>query len=142
MKSLTIVSFLLLGVLTGACEDLEKAPSPLLGNWQAKSISEGGQELSEEALKAMQIEFKGDEFILRQDGKAVLSGTFTIDENKTPKFLTLIMKRGEKELKIPAIYQIKRASLNFCHPIAEGGPRPARFEAGLDRVLAKFSKAE
>lgn len=139
----TLPALLFIIATSAEADEPPKKGAGLQGTWQGVEIWDAEVKRDAESVKLLQIEFRGDKFVVRHTDKKLLSGRFSVDDSKTPKLLTLeaVDEDGETS-KIPAIYKIEKDGLTLCHPNKEEGNRPSSFKSSAEVVLATFTKQE
>jgi uncharacterized protein (TIGR03067 family) len=108
----------------------------LQGVWVTTEITSGGKKADLE----VRMEFKGDKVTMTRKGQPGISGTYTIDPDKSPATMDITLEKEGKKQAIPAIYELKGDELKLCHPFGEGGARPTTFEASTKTVLATLKR--
>jgi uncharacterized protein (TIGR03067 family) len=100
----------------------------LQGTWVRASVERNGQAVSADELKDIRLTITGDKYTL-DEGKDKRTGTFKLDESKTPKTLDIISDAGPNKGKtLKAIYKIEGDTFTYC----VAGPdkdRPTEFSA-------------
>jgi uncharacterized protein (TIGR03067 family) len=106
----------------------------LNGLWVPTSAVMGGKPYSEDACKAIQAVFHNGKYAVKV-GDQTDKGTFTVDESKDPKTLTIVGTSGpNKDKTIPAIYELDKDTLKVCYDLS-GKAAPAKFESAKDSQL-------
>jgi len=113
MRRIALVAIVLLASFALAGEgktDLDK----LQGTWVRASVERDGKPAAAEELKNSRLTLKGDKYTL-DDGKEKRTGTFKLDESKTPKTLDIISDAGPNKGKtLKAIYKIEDDTFTYC----------------------------
>ncbi|MBI1916015.1 MAG: TIGR03067 domain-containing protein [Planctomycetes bacterium] len=127
---LTLVVALLLGA------DPTKKPQ---GVWVYTEYTVGGEKIDP---KQSQLEFKGDKFTYTAKGEDTVTGTYTIDREKSPATMDLTIEREGEKITLSAIYELTGDVLKLCYPTRNSvsGGRPKKFEATAHTVLAIFKR--
>jgi uncharacterized protein (TIGR03067 family) len=109
-------------------------PTKLQGVWVFTEYTVGGEKLEP---KQSQLEFQKDKFTYTAKGEEAVTGTYTIDREKSPATMNLVFEREGEKITLPAIYELRGHVLKLCYPttgsVSEG--RPKRFEATANTVL-------
>ncbi|MFL5342374.1 MAG: protein kinase domain-containing protein [Gemmataceae bacterium] len=104
------------------------------GKWQAISGErDGGIVLKPEELKEMTMTFAGETATVTQPG-ARHSGTFTLDQTKKPKQITVTADESEKFRGNFGIYSLEGDTLKICMSDARMG-RPTEFKSRVGDKL-------
>jgi uncharacterized protein (TIGR03067 family) len=128
-----VALFLMTGVVVVGQEPkaASKDQEALQGLWQAVELEFNGQKAPAEAVKAFQVQIKGDQLVFNPatDNR---KHTFVIDPAAKPRAMDLTPADGPaKGRKMPyAIYKLDGDKLTICLD-KEGttGKRPAEFKA-------------
>jgi uncharacterized protein (TIGR03067 family) len=141
-----ITGALLLGLVTvsaaqGQTEEMKK----LEGTWNVVTATVDGKEAPADALKGVQIVFKGDTFSVRKDGKEVYGGTYKIDPTKSPPTMDTTVTSGEDKGKTDkGIYKLEGDMLTTVFPEDDKAERPKTFESKpgskLEMTILKRAK--
>src|SRR5207248_8856589 len=101
-------------------------PTKLQGVWVYTEYTVGGEKIDP---KQSQLEFKGDKFTCTAKGEEAVTGTYTIDREKSPATMNLTIEREGNKITVPAIYEFKGDVLKLCYPTGNSvsGERPKRF---------------
>ncbi len=110
---------------TGPPEDLKK----LEGTWEVTSLEVDGM-VQPKDKTPKQIVITADRLKMAPQGSEI---SFKIDPSKSPKWITLSLKKDDTTTTIPGIYQLKGDELWLCISVAEKGKafegkRPEDFE--------------
>jgi len=136
-----------LGLLLVACNRQQPsaaAPKTDLdrfqGTWYLVAAVEDGNVLPEGKVKQETIVVKGDTFLFpgKAEDATSKSGTFKLDENKTPKEMDTISKAKEVML---GIYRMDDNGYKVCFAPA-GKPRPTDFasQPGSGYILQSWGR--
>jgi uncharacterized protein (TIGR03067 family) len=106
----------------------------LNGLWVPTTAVMGGKPYSDDACKAIHAVFHNGKYAVKV-GDQTDKGTFTVDESKDPKTLTIVGTSGpNKDKTIPAIYELDKDTLKVCYDLS-GKAAPAKFESAKDSKL-------
>ncbi len=126
-----------LGLLTrpGLSAQEKGARDPLDGVWSAVALTVGGKTYSEEQVRMLQFDFRGDRVTVSMPDKKK-EGSFKADASKTPRQFEMNLD-GEKASR--GIYKLEKDRLTLCFA---DGERPAKFESapGSRNVLAVLKR--
>ena len=114
--------------------------NPLEGTWQCKFLSEGMSEAPSSEIASISVCFSDDTFMYIQNGTPVMKGTFTKNDQTSPKQIDFLYEEVEQKIQIPAIFEVNQLTLKLCHPQDEGENRPTNFEVSEQNCLAIFEK--
>jgi uncharacterized protein (TIGR03067 family) len=122
---------------TAVKEELKK----LSGTWEAVSAVEDGKELPR-PKGGVQAIVDGPRWTLNVEGKAVNSGTQTVDPSKTPKTIDLVLAEGpEKGKTVLGIYELKGDELKMALAEPGGKDRPKDF-SGKGAALYVYKRVK
>jgi uncharacterized protein (TIGR03067 family)/prepilin-type processing-associated H-X9-DG protein len=136
LASLLALPFLAagLGLLAGpgqSAQDKKTGKNPLDGTWTAVAIASGGKKQPEDQVKRLQMTFQGDKVTVKLLRKAT-AGTIERNDAREPRQFELKLQGAPPSV---GIYRLEKDTLTLY--FAEGGERPARFDAppGPKQVL-------
>jgi uncharacterized protein (TIGR03067 family) len=71
---------------------------------------------------------------------------YRLHPGRSPKAIDLLRRRGDEELVVEAIYELKNDTLRLAIPLGKASPRPSTFTTGPDSdscviVLRRFESA-
>src|SRR5581483_11296159 len=90
--------------------DLDK----LQGTWMRASVERDGKPASADELKNPRLTIKGDKYTL-DGGKEKRTGTFKLDDTKSPKTLDIIADSGPNKGKtLKGIYKFEDDTFIYC----------------------------
>jgi uncharacterized protein (TIGR03067 family) len=132
-------SLLLAGLLVAGlalAEEGGKDLKQLQGTWVRASEEKNGQKTPVAELKNTRLTLKGDQYTL-DDGKQKRTGTFKLDESKTPKTLDIVSGEGPNKGKtLKAIYKIEGDTFTYCvAPPDQDRPTEFSGKAGSGHTL-------
>lgn len=139
MKYLSIGGVLLLTALaqsswSAAPEKTQADAKALNGSWAPSSAVMGGKAYTEEEVKKIHLALHDGKYTAKV-GDEVDKGTFTIDDSKEPKTLTITGTEGPNKGKtIPAIYELEKNKLKVCYDMS-GKAAPEKFESTAESKL-------
>jgi len=140
--ALPVIALLSFGAALGREDAAKKELVKLEGAWQLVRGEEGGEPVSEYAVKNLAVIVKGDRLTFKNiapltDQASTL--TIKIDPSTTPKCIDLKVEAGSlKGTVLEGIYENKADELRLCLLFANGTRnRPVDFEAkaGSNRLL-------
>jgi uncharacterized protein (TIGR03067 family) len=106
----------------------------LNGRWVPTSAVMAGKPYSDDACKAIHAVFNNGKYQVKV-GDQTDKGTYTVDESKDPKTLTIVGTSGpNKDKTIPAIYELDKNTLKVCYDLS-GKAAPTKFESAKDSQL-------
>lgn len=119
---------------------IERDTKKLEGSWRTMSVESNGKKLSQDVIKEMadlRLVFKGDTGSIRNKGKVLSEGPFTIDPTKKPKTLDLEVTKGQRIGSTSlAIYELDGDTLKACWTsLAVDRKRPKEFATKPDSGL-------
>ncbi len=134
--TLTTTFLLICSLAPAAVNDPPKKDDAesLKGNWKALSVTERGQTVPAEFVKAMTFNFDGKKYIQKVEDESE-EGNYSIDASQSPKTIDLDIKTGnDKGKKQIGIYKIEDGKLTFIVAKAGSKDRPKSFkpEDGAD----------
>lgn len=112
------------------------------GSWTAVSVQGlDGRPVPTEEVADTRLFVKGNKFTLSGKGYSI-SGAFTIDPNKSPKTIDIVMDEDKaSETKLLGIYDVKDGIRKSCFA-ATGRERPTGFMYGKENYLIFEWKAQ
>ena len=115
-----------LGSLLGA--DKPKDEQKLQGPWTVVDAMRG-DEVADDVV-GHQLEFKGDSFVITQEGKTLYTGTFIVDADKPLKTIDFKHESGPLKGKTwLGIYKVSGDTLKICDNAGSiASPRPEGFD--------------
>jgi len=115
--------------------DLEK----IQGTWTIASGSYGGEDIEADVASKLQLEFKGDQLLLKGDEEVVKDYakiTLKLDPSVKPKAIDFAVGQGgEKGTVIEGIYEINGDELKICATIG-AKQRPTEFKSPENSQVA------
>jgi len=120
----------------GWCADPKpsKSETALNGRWTPESAVMAGKAFPDEVRKAISLTLFNGKYTVKE-GDQVDEGTYTVDETKSPKALTIVGTKGPNKGKtILAIYELDKGSLKVCYDMS-GKAHPDSFESKPDSQL-------
>jgi uncharacterized protein (TIGR03067 family) len=148
MKYFSLGGALLVTALatSGWCAEPEKTSSEskaLNGVWVPVSAVLDGKSMTTEECKGIHAIFHNGKYSV-QVGKQTDKGTYTIDESKDPKQVTIVGTDGPNKGKtIPGIFERDKDTLKVCYDMS-GKAAPEKFESKADSkaFLVTYAKQE
>jgi uncharacterized protein (TIGR03067 family) len=144
--------FITLALLAAAVDPGRDAASArdlagLQGIWMTVSLVSDGKTLVDEKHppkegSVTKLEYDGNHWMVKVEGKTIASGIFRIDATKTPKEVDILDASGVRNEKSKlGIYELKGDTYRYCLAPA-GKPRPAEFasKAGSDYSLGMMRR--
>jgi uncharacterized protein (TIGR03067 family) len=128
------------------CAEPAKAGSEskaINGFWVPVSAVMGGKSYTTEECKSIHAVFHNGKYSVKV-GDQTDKGTYTIDESKDPKQLTIVGTDGPNKGKtIPAIFELDKKTLKVCYDMSGKAP-PEKFESKTDSksFLVTYEKME
>ena len=128
---------------------IKRDTKKLEGSWRTISVETNGKKLPEDVIKEMadlRLVFKGNTGSIRNKGKVLSEGPFTIDPTKKPKTLDLKVTKGQRKGSTSlAIYELDGDTLKACWTsLAVDRKRPKEFatkpDSGLLLIIYKRKK--
>jgi uncharacterized protein (TIGR03067 family) len=108
-----------------ASDDLKR----LQGTWRMTSVVIDGKKVHEDDLKHMTVIFRGDTYIVKNEGKEVEKGTQKLDPTKTPRAIDAhVLEGADKGKDQLGIYELTGDTLKICFA-APGQERPKEFSS-------------
>lgn len=109
----------------------------LQGEWRAVEIVANGKPMDEEALAAIKVTMKGNEYSF-ESKKNSGQGSFKLDASANPKRMDVAESSGNE---FPAIYEISDGIFKACYAV-NGASRPTEFKSteGSDHVFAIYKR--
>ena len=141
MKRMMALAVVVAGVATctvaveagGAKGDKAK----LQGKWELTGISVAGKDLPTDTFKLI-LTFQGDKVISQQGDKKEEESTYTLDEKKKPRQMTVAKTAKDDEIKL--IYVLEGDTLKAARSAkGSGSDRPAALE-DKEAVLYTFKR--
>ncbi len=113
----------------GFCADQDQAPPKALnGRWTPDTAVMAGKPFPDELRKSIHLTLANGKYTVKE-GDQLDQGTYTVDESKTPKTLTIVGTKGANQGKtILAIYEHDKTTLKVCYDIG-GKAFPTKFES-------------
>lgn len=111
----------------------------LRGSWSCISLLEAGKKASDAERQETKLCFEG-ETVSATACSSTATGTYLVVTNSYPLAMDITYIAEGKEIRVPAIVEIRGATMTLCHPAGEGGSRPRKFEATTETVLAVLRK--
>ncbi|MBM4069345.1 MAG: TIGR03067 domain-containing protein [Planctomycetes bacterium] len=127
------VALLLMAAVVAVADEPKtgaKDKEALQGLWQAVELEANGKKAPAEAVKAFQVQFKGDQIVFNPASEN-RKHAFAIDPASKPKAMDLTAGDGPKKgQKLPcAIYKLEGDKLTIClDKEGEAGKRPTEFK--------------
>jgi uncharacterized protein (TIGR03067 family) len=147
MKYLSLGGALLATVMATSawCAEPEKAvgEKAINGVWSPVSAVMDGKSMTTEECKSIHAVFHNGKYSVKV-GDQTDKGTYTVDESKDPKQLTIVGTEGPNKGKtIPAIFELDNKTLKVCYDLS-GKAAPAKFESKTDSktFLVTYAKME
>ncbi len=111
----------------------------LQGKWELTGVRIAGSDIPAGSVRLV-LTFQGDKVIAWKDDKKEEETTYTLDETKKPRHLTVARTAKEKEMR--AVYQVDGDTLKIAVS-AKGtdGDRPGALD-GPDAVLLLFKRVK
>jgi uncharacterized protein (TIGR03067 family) len=127
------------------CAEPEKAGSEkaINGVWVPVSAVMDGKSMTTEECKSIHAVFHNGKYSVKV-GDQTDKGTYTVDESKDPKQLTIVGTEGPNKGKtIPAIYELDKKTLKVCYDLS-GKAAPEKFESKADSktFFVTYTKSE
>jgi uncharacterized protein (TIGR03067 family) len=126
----------------GFCADQDQAPPKALnGRWAPETAVMAGKAFPDEVRKSIHLTLLNGKYTVK-DGDQVDQGTYTVDESKTPKTITIVGTKGANQGKtILAIYEQDKTTLKVCYDMS-GKAFPTKFESteGSQLFLASYHR--
>lgn len=106
----------------------------LNGAWVPVSAIKDGKSMTSEECKSIRAVFHNGKYSVTVGDKHD-TGTYTVDESKDPKQLTIVGTEGPNKGKtIPAIYELNKNTLKVCYDLSGKAP-PEKFESKADSKM-------
>ncbi|MBM3994957.1 MAG: TIGR03067 domain-containing protein [Planctomycetes bacterium] len=126
-----MLTMALLGVVSAdsktSDDAMKKELKQFQGKWAAAVMIDNGKPVDEKMRKATTLIVDGNKFVLKDDDKVILEGTFKIDPLKKPKSIDATVSFGaNKDVVVLGIYQIDGDVRKSCFADADK-TRPDRF---------------
>jgi uncharacterized protein (TIGR03067 family) len=123
------------------CADTKKDAS-INGLWMLTSGVKGGEAMPADALKKVHLQLRNGTYNAKV-GDATDIGTYTVDESKSPKTLTLTGTSGPNKGKtMLAIFELEGTTLKVCYDLS-GKAFPEAFESKkADSFLATYARSK
>lgn len=135
MTKISTSTFLMLlcGAIVCRAGDGKKELDKLQGKWSVVSYEDADKTMDKDAVKSMEITFRGEQMTVRENDKVLLEFKLKLDSAKKPSTIDFIHLSGElKGNTEPGIYLIDGDNLRMC--ISEdAAKRPAEFK--IDKKL-------
>jgi uncharacterized protein (TIGR03067 family) len=121
----------------------------LQGTWTIVSGEFSGKAMTPKDVGLDKIVVTGEKMALMRGDKEVAVYPFEVHPDKKPRGMTWTKKMGEKEGKLPVIYELDGTKLKICFPLLPGKPAekpptpPENFETKdkpLGLVIAEKTK--
>ena len=110
----------------------------LKGTWKALTASQGGQNLPEEFVKSMTLNFDGKKYTQKAQDQSE-EGNYSIDASQNPKTIDLDIKTGNDQGKKQlGIYKLEDGKLTFIVAMAGSKDRPKSFKVEKDADVIEF----
>jgi uncharacterized protein (TIGR03067 family) len=141
MKNLFIVCLAALTSLTALAADDSADVKALQGTWLPIKAELGGQPMSADLLKTIQLKLDKNQYVATVSGEPD-KGTWSVDSTTKPKSMTVIGVEGPNVGKtFPSIYEIKGDTLRICYDLS-GTKRPTEFKstAGTKLYLVTYNR--
>jgi uncharacterized protein (TIGR03067 family) len=126
---------LTVGVLfcTATAQEKGKSDHDLIqGTWNVVEALDGGRKPPPGELDGVVVIITKDQIILAKGEMKKDAIAFKLDPSKTPKWIDLTEKRGDKEQTLRGIYELKGDDLKICFNEKAGGERSTKFESVKD----------
>lgn len=139
MKVLSVGGALLVTALATSawCAEPTKAKDEskaLNGVWVPVSAVMGGKALTTEECQSIRAVFRDGKYTVKS-GDETDKGTYTIDDSKDPKQVTIVGTEGPNKGKtIPAIFERDKNTLKVCYDLSGKAP-PEKFESKADSKI-------
>jgi uncharacterized protein (TIGR03067 family) len=148
MKYFSLGGALLVTALatSGWCAEPEKTSGEskaLNGVWVPVSAVMDGKPMTSDECKTIHAVFHNGKYSV-QVGDKTDKGTYTVDESKDPKQVTIVGTEGPNKGKtIPAIFERDKTTLKVCYDMS-GKAAPEKFESKADSkaFLVTYAKSE
>jgi uncharacterized protein (TIGR03067 family) len=140
VSALALVFFLALASGVDCGED-DADVKRMEGTWSPASAELAGVKLPEEAVKAMKLILKGNEYTVLI-GEKKDQGTVKLDTSKMPRAMDVTGTQGPNQGKTyRAIYEITKDGLKICYDLS-GKDRPAEFatRANTELFLVTYTR--
>ena len=106
----------------------------MLGVWTPEKAVMAGQEFPDEVCKSIRMVLSDGKYVVTV-GDKVDEGTYTIDETKSPKTITIVGVKGPNKGKtFLGIYELDHETLKVCYDLS-GKALPTSFESKPDTPL-------
>src|SRR5262245_5252905 len=132
MRRLAFVPVLALSLLgVSLAGDVAKDKKALQGKWTMVELIEGGNKSEKQSVEVV---FRGDDIMVIDDGKELVSGTYKLDAAKKPKTVEVMFAKGDQKKTMKGVYEIDGDTLRICHFEGPKGETdyPAKVEANKD----------
>jgi uncharacterized protein (TIGR03067 family) len=143
MKYFVLSGALLASAMATSAWCAEGDAKALNGVWVPSTAVMGGKAYSSDECKAIHAVFHNGKYSVKV-GDETDKGTYTIDESKDPKQLTIVGTEGPNKGKtIPAIFELDKNTLKVCYDMS-GKAAPEKFESKTDskNFLVTYSKMQ
>jgi uncharacterized protein (TIGR03067 family) len=112
----------------------------LQGTWTCVAGEEDGNE-RKDVPTDLTVTFKGDEVTVSQLPR--YTGTFTIDPDKRPPAVDILVKEvgGKSKEKATVLYELKGDTLRVCLLLSSLAAGPTQFNSNDGRILLTFRRA-
>jgi uncharacterized protein (TIGR03067 family) len=112
-----------------------RGDASIQGTWKMTAVNFGGKEIPVPEGKGITVKFAAGGKVSVDEGSGKLQeGTYKVDDTKKPRQLDLNIKKGDKDEKTEAIYEITGDMLKVGFA-ADKGSRPTSFDGAQTGVL-------
>jgi uncharacterized protein (TIGR03067 family) len=121
----------------------EAEAKALRGTWRLVAREEAGRKVDARELRGETLFLGGDGFVMKSGELTRAGGTITFDPARSPKALTMAVKRGDLGGKtLRSIYELDGDTLRLCYDRdGKDAPKGFRSEPGTGLVLASYVRA-
>lgn len=141
MKYILLICLAALTSLTAFAADDSADVKALQGTWLPVKAELGGQSMSADLLKTIQLKLDKNQYVATVSGEPD-KGTWSADSTTKPKSMTVVGVEGPNTGKtFPCIYEIKGDTLRICYDLSSA-KRPTEFKttAGTKLYLVTYNR--